>query len=978
MPRHFPSRHALLALALLALVASPGHGQTADAGAQQIDAALAANQSNPALQTCLRNDSSVDDYQRAVLAVERSRDPSVPAKFNCSGIGASWQEVAPSACCSVFDRDKGRGVDAAWIALQQCGWRNAVEQRRPAYLQSARKCLASSNLAVATPPPSPPARGGDPWRGTPSFDQIRSQIVGHDACAVTGGPAWTMFDNAGRQRLLPGFLADRIQPRFAVLDDRAWLAAALPSLRGAPSVDDALVRMSAGGPGIDKQFVWFGETFVRQDLPNASLSTVVGREEGVSIARISSEHSSVRGTCNGGGDFIRFIPSGAGPRIILAAWTLAAPDDADVRLEMPSAVVTADGGFARVVADLAPSGAAAILITSGRVQVREAATGASQRVAAGEAVLVWPGLGVSQPVRAGTTRFSTASRPRIRGSIVLQPGQEWAGPLRIDGGLLPLEARLLYDKPAGANYGLEIVINGRRVADPLVNKMSPMRYADGRNYPYREPNSAKWLLFYSADYEANNGPAGGMYEVKTDSGQAYRYVWDVAPLTGGNAVAQVQFRNSSNPPAPLELRLLPTQTDQRYPPAVTQFPRPSTPPPAVTGVTPYGSSAADGQPHLALYAVRQMLGHGDFDYPVVVQLQDGSGRPMYPASPLTVTLTSSDPGVVAMYSAARPPTATLTLKPADRSGSGGASWESVRVIAAASVAGSATLTAAAPGVAGASVTVATVPTRTGDNRSTPAQTAPAARLALMVLPPMVETNRLPYVVIDLLDAQGQPTGVGFGPGDWTLQSSNQEVIQTYSGNSRVTQLGSYPGAGQTQLTVIPKRPGLTGSTATVTAVKPGAPPTTDRATPPGPPVVTSPPASAGAVGRVVPGVAFGEPAGPSGRVSNIVTARDVRDGVAIGITDRFTPDVNPIHVWFRVAGFAPGTTLLSRWTYLGGQQPLVIGTAVLTINATNDYGTFNYELEAGKRWPAGEYRVEILSGSIVVGTTMFEVVSATK
>lgn len=500
--------------------------------------------------------------------------------------------------------------------------------------------------------------------------------------------------------------------------------------------------------------------------------------------------------------------------------------------------------------------------------------------------------------------------------------------------------------------------------------------------------------------------------MKTDPGQAYRYVWNVAPLLGGNPAAQLQFRNGSDAGGPtLELRLLQAEADNRYtsatPPQapepaparprsgwggvldalkdvakdVTTKPSPTTaavtPPasePAATVQSPYGSPSAQGQTHLAIYAVGRMLGHGDFDYPVVVQLLDGTGRPMYPASPLVVTLASNNPDVVTMYLPNRPASTTLTLKPADRSGAGGSSWEMVRVIAANHwVAGSATLTATAPGIASGSVTVSTLPTRTQDNRSTPAQSAPAARLSFMVMPPIVETNRLAFTVMDLLDATGEPTGVAFGPGEWTIQSSNPAVLTTYSSTTRNGQVGSYPSApGTTQLTLVSKRPGLTGGTATLTAVAPGtAIPSYTAAPPPPPP---SPPA-VGTVGRVAPGVHFGEDAPPAtGRITNIVTARAVRGGVAVDITDRFTPDVNPIHVWFRVSGFGFGTTLLSKWTYLGGAQPLVIGTADVVLEPANDWATFNYELAPGKRWPAGAYLIEILLGNSVVGRTTFDVI----
>ena len=560
------------------------------------------------------------------------------------------------------------------------GWRAEVEKRRPAYLQAADKCLTAAGAAVAAtlPPPAPGSEPSDPWRDVPTFDRVKPQILGHDACAITGGPAWSVFDNTGRQRGVPGFLADRIQRGFAVLDDRAWLQTALATVRSGLSVDETISQMTRGEPDSEKQFVWFGNTVVRHYLPNASLSIPVGRDVDLmpaataaptqaQIQRISSEHGSVRGTCNGGGDFIRFDPNDprqsppalGAPRIMQVAWspTRIAAAEPDIRLELPAALVTADGGTARVVVDLAPNGAAAVLVVSGQVQVRETATGQSRTVSRGDAALVWPGIGVSQPARVSADRFAAASRPRIRGSIVLQPGQEWSGPLQLDGGILPIEARLLYEKPAGGNYVLEVAVNGHRVTDPVLNKMSPMRYADGRNYPYREPNTGRWLLFYSHDYAANNGPAGGGYEVKTDPGQAYRYVWNVAPMMGGNPVA-----------------IAPGSTT------------------TTTGLAP-------------------------------------------------------------------PPPAVAAPPPAP---------------------------------------------------------SPVAR-------------------------------------------------------------------------------------------------------PPGPPPI-APSASAGAVGQVAPAIPFGEEA-VTGRISNIVTARDVRNGAAVDITDTFTPDVNPIHVWFRLAGFAPGTTLTSRWTFLGGSAP---------------------------------------------------------
>lgn len=52
---------------------------------------------------------------------------------------------------------------------------------------------------------------------------------------------------------------------------------------------------------------------------------------------------------------------------------------------------------------------------------------------------------------------------------------------------------------------------------------------------------------------------------------------------------------------------------------------------------------------------------------------------------------------------------------------------------------------------------------------------------------------------------------------------------------------------------------------------------------------------------------------------------------------------------------------------------MVIGTGEFTVTPGVDDGTFSYELAAGKRWPAGGYEVEVLSGTTVLGRASFTV-----
>lgn len=703
MPRHrFQTRLGLLILILLAAAVTRASTQTTDPRAAQIEAALAANSGNASLQQCLKNDPAVEKYRYATNDLVNVAKPNFPAPFNCSGMGASWQEVAPAACCSAFERDKTKNVDAAWIALQQCGMQDRIAKRRPAFLAAAEKCLTASGAAVtATAKPAAPA--DSPWRDLPAFEQIRAQIIGKDAFALLGGERLRIFDNAASLRDLPGFLTDRVQRGHAILDDRAWLQAALATFSSGTSLDEflALMAKSAAEPG--KDYLWFADEFVKHQLPNTSIRTTGGQF-------CSSEHASIRGTINGSGDFIYcplweqltvpigsektywdtsgeqflkfFLPpetyeqlkrdvdtdiaSAPAPQFGIrhAAWQGPQRIPIEpVRIDLPSARVTSDDPLPIVITDLAPSGAAAVMVLAGRARITEAKTGMSTVAARGQAVLVWPGTGVSRPTAMSAARWASAAQPRMRGSITLEPGERWTGMLQLHD-LLTIEGRLLSGTLSNSPNALGVAINGHALAAATA-KINPT--------------------------------------------QPYRYVWDIASLLRGNRTAQVEFRNV---------------------------------------------------------------------------LDSGRG--------------------------------TLQVK------------------------------------------------------------------------------LLPTDLYELVERARSAT----------------------------------------------------------------APMTRDRA------------------GTVAPTMAFGETAIP-GRISNIVTAHDVRGGAAVNISDAFAPDVNPIHVWFRLSGFAAGTTLHSRWTYLGASAPLVIGTGDFTIRPTNNFGTFSYELAPGKRWPAGQYRIDILLGNTVLGGATFEVPATT-
>jgi hypothetical protein len=127
--------------------------------------------------------------------------------------------------------------------------------------------------------------------------------------------------------------------------------------------------------------------------------------------------------------------------------------------------------------------------------------------------------------------------------ISIAPGQSWKGTIPASS-KLSLEGRIVYEKPAGANYVLELIVNGKPVISPLVNKGQSFKYQDGRTFAYRSGNN--WILFYSADLSANNSTAGGGYRVMTDPGEAYRYSWDISSLLNGSSQMDVEIKNVSD------------------------------------------------------------------------------------------------------------------------------------------------------------------------------------------------------------------------------------------------------------------------------------------------------------------------------------------------------------------------------------------------------------------------------------------------
>lgn len=133
--------------------------------------------------------------------------------------------------------------------------------------------------------------------------------------------------------------------------------------------------------------------------------------------------------------------------------------------------------------------------------------------------------------------------PKIPEEIRLNGDTAWEGVFMAEK-TLQLEGRIVYSKPAGGNWTMEVLVNGKNVTSSLLNKGQSFKYKDGRTYSYL--NGASWMLFYSPNFSANNSTAGGGYQVLTNPGQACRYKWNISSLGQDFVTIKVRIVNNGS------------------------------------------------------------------------------------------------------------------------------------------------------------------------------------------------------------------------------------------------------------------------------------------------------------------------------------------------------------------------------------------------------------------------------------------------
>lgn len=501
----------------------------------------------------------------------------------------TW-EPARQACVGSFEYWQGlRGGKPEW---QSAG---SYAGQSVELAKARQRCqeigAVAGDAPQPRPTPTPAVKAADKLRDTvrqamrdrPSANQARKALSGRDSVITVEANGKVVESTTAGTKALTS-----VCPRPVVIDltvmGRALRSKGINTEEISRILDDlnaaANFEANAAGGAGDRYAANMRDAFVMHLL---GLTLVVAPGDvGLRPAAWSSahtlracEHASIKGTINGGGDFIS-VPqmdnrfSGAGRLMYIRAGAAAA-STADTIAISSNVIAPPSAEFrlanATAAVEVAANGVSAIALLKGRARATELATGESREVAAGQMVVVIPGIGVAAPealspsVRAfiearlndrgaeggedrpfsGSTRLgNTPGAPT--GTRVLRGGEEWA--FRTSEGTLALHARLPWPKVAGGANALEVRVNGRVLVSPLRNKSGSFTFADGRDFEYLDGKTGHWMVFYSPDFVSNNTGDGGDYQVVTDPESAYRYAWDISAFAGAGKMADVVIRNA--------------------------------------------------------------------------------------------------------------------------------------------------------------------------------------------------------------------------------------------------------------------------------------------------------------------------------------------------------------------------------------------------------------------------------------------------
>ena len=253
--------------------------------------------------------------------------------------------------------------------FQQC----CYESRRISSQEALDRCVAAcpDKTGIKHPQQGLFTIIKQTFEKNPPLSEAQRQIIGRNSALIfrDSSNSFYAINNRGVKIPLPGSLAKGfISNQFAVLADDSFISRALSTIPLLASSEHGSIRGTINGGG---DFVYL------QNQPNyiwmKENGAIKNYQLGSSIYLASSEYGSYRGTINGGGDFVKVMPEKV--------------------IETPFTQITLIG--TKVVVDLGFNGVTGVLVLEGQLHVKELSTNTEKHVRMGEAVLIVPGHGIS-------------------------------------------------------------------------------------------------------------------------------------------------------------------------------------------------------------------------------------------------------------------------------------------------------------------------------------------------------------------------------------------------------------------------------------------------------------------------------------------------------------------------------------------------------------------------------------------------------
>lgn len=385
-----------------------------------------------------------------VQACQTRRDRETAEAAQLRDTGGYYMGLASSNCWSAPDLPPGQPEPCA-SGLQQCEgacassasytactrqcrqtyqgccYGNAVKIADKGFGQCVAACPATA--APVPPPPPPPTGpsgpGGEPaaggltaaaWQASAAqqlgadlealkpLDQAVAGILGRGEFIVTEDLAggFVFIDDQGHRRSLSGVAPNG---SFLMLKEVDIIDFGLAGL-GIASSEHGSIRGTINGGG---DFVRVLREHRERQYCKVSPLEILESIAGSTLLLVSSEHGSIRGTINGGGDFIKVPPdpptsigdaawSGTGARLILAS--TAASAMRQVPRVPPTWTLRLPGATVQIPpgpavrTELGYNGMMALAVARGTAVATDARSGQRVPVAAGSGALVIPGKGV--------------------------------------------------------------------------------------------------------------------------------------------------------------------------------------------------------------------------------------------------------------------------------------------------------------------------------------------------------------------------------------------------------------------------------------------------------------------------------------------------------------------------------------------------------------------------------------------------------